>query len=130
MSNTKEARALIAKLRCLQNEIFDSVIAKIDAMPNMVDVNNSGVRTATVSAKAIFANGGILSPEYYIQDVQKMEIKNELLKSGKDVDKMTEKIKEMIETKRIKGSTSDKTVMLNPISIKTLSAIYADLCDE
>lgn len=76
---------------------------------------------------AIKDNNFILSPEYYIQDVQREEIKKHLSKCGKDIEKITARIKEMIDTGKIKGNTVDKNVILNHSSLTALKEIYSNL---
>ena len=127
MKNARKAMELIKELRLLQDEIFASIMAQIDEIEPMKDVTPIGPRIATVKLSTIKDNNFILSPEYYLCDVQREEIKKHLSKCGKDIDKITERIKEMIDTGKIKGNTSDKTVVLNKSSQKALTEIYSNL---
>ena len=127
LKNAKRAMELIKELRILQDEIIESIMSQIDEIKPMKDVNHIGSRIATVKLSTIMENNFILSPDYYLADVQREEIKKHLSKCGKDIDKITERIKEMLDTGKIKGSTTDKTIMLNQSSKKALSEIYENL---
>ena len=130
MKNAKKAMSLIKEFRLLQDEIYESIMAEIDEIEPMKDVTpigNGSVKIATVKLSTIAKNGFNLSPEYYIQDVQREAIKKHLSKKGKDIDRITDCIKEMVDTKMIKGSTSDKHIQLNASSVKALTEIYQNL---
>ena len=127
LKSAKRAMELIKELRILQDEVIDAIMSQIDEIEPMKDVTHISPRIATVKLSTIMENNFILSPEYYLADVQREEIKKHLAKCGKDVDKITERIKEMIDTGKIKGNTTDKTVMLNKSSQKALSEIYENL---
>lgn len=127
MKNAKKAMHLIKKLKLLQDEIFDALMQEIDEIEPLKDVTPIGPRMCTIKLSTIRENNFILSPEYYIQDVQREEIKKHLGRCGKDIEKITARIKEMIDTGKIKGNTTDKTVMLNQSSLKALNEIYENL---
>ena len=127
MKNTKKAINLIKKLKLLQNEIVESIMREIDKIEPMKDVQPIGERMCVIKLSTIKDNNFILSPEYYIQDVQREEIKKHLSKCGKDIEKITARIKEMIDTGKIKGNTADKNVILNHSSLTALKEIYSNL---
>ena len=124
MDNIKKIRKMAQKLHELENAIFDEIIRIIDESEALPDTTPIGKNMVTVNISTIMKNGHILSPEYYIQDVQKDAIKSKLHRVGKDIDKLSECIENMISTQKIKGSTSDKDVHLNRNSIATLQRIH------
>ena len=127
MKNTRKAMQLIKQLKLLQDEIFDSIMQEIDEIEPLKDVKPISPHMCVIKFSTIKENGFILSPEYYIQDVQKEEIKKYLSRCGKDIEKITARIEEMINTGKIKGNTSDKTVILNQSSLKALREIHSNL---
>ena len=124
---SKKAFQLIAELKSLQEEVVSAIMNEIDTIEPLKDVTPISSTMCTIKLSTIQKNNGILSPEYYLADVQREEIKKHLAKSGNDIEKITTKIKNMIDKGCIKGSTVDKDIRLNQNSLKVLQTIYAEL---
>ena len=107
IAKKKKAFKMLAELKLLQQEIVSAIMDEIDTIEPLKDVTPISPTMCTIKLSTIQKNGGILSPEYYIADVQREEIKKHLSKCGNDIEKITARIKDMIDKGRIKGSSVD-----------------------
>jgi hypothetical protein len=129
ITKKKKAFEMLAELKLLQQDIVSAIMEEIDTIQPLKDVTPISPNICTIKLSTIQKNGGILSPEYYIADVQKEEIKKHLSKCGNDIEKITVRIKDMIDKGRIKGSSADKDIRLNKNSIEVLKMIYAEISE-
>ena len=128
-NKTKKAFEMIAELKLLQEDIVSAIMEEIDTIEPLKDVTPVSPHICTVKLSTISKNGGILSPEYYIADVQREEVKKHLSGCGKDIEKITKRIKDMIDRGYIKGSSVDKNVRLNSNTLKVLTKIHSEISE-
>ena len=126
-SKARSAFELIAELKALQSETYDAIMEEIDKIEPIKEIKQVSPHICVVNLSAVQKNKGILSPEYYIPDAQKDAIKKSLSNCGKDLEKITRKVKDMIDKGYIDGRYSHQKVMLNLNSLKLLEELYKNL---
>ena len=126
MTKIEESIELLKRLKVIQDEVYEELMAEIDAIPPLegVQISPTSPLVAIVPFSAL--SGRCWSPSFYIPASQQEAIKKVIGKSGKDLGRIAKAIRNMLDQKCAKVSTYEK-VYLNDESLKTLQSIYDGL---
>lgn len=124
ISKVQEAQTA---LKAAIEELYLGVKTEVDNIPSLNGVkpiSDTSICGCIVSFTAMFSSPGcILSPDYYIPQVQADAVLNTLTTPSMSLETFMRRLEKMVQTGKVEGKGHD--VMLNPNTLKVLRDIQA-----